>query len=339
MALPKQAQQQIEQANKILASIHGTNEPKEPEPELKVVDEPEETKDEVVEEPVQKEPEVQEQEAEAPEPEPEPQKDYKHQYDVLRGKYDAEVPRLHRQVADLNSEIQNLHRTLAEMQKPKEPDEVKPADRSLVTAQEIEEYGEDLVDLVGRRAQEVYAPTITELRREISELKGQLGGVTEKAAKSARDKVLDQLDQQVEDWKELNESEEFLNWLDQKDPYSGEERGRMLQLAFEANDGDRTVAFFKGFKREHAAVTPTTDDSPPPVRAPSVNLQDQVAPGKARKTATTASAQKEKRTWTRAQIAEFYSDVHKGRFRGRQDEQRAIERDIQTAMKGGRVVA
>jgi hypothetical protein len=328
MALPKQAQQQVEQANRLLAELNG-----EPQPEKKVELE---LVEKVPAEPVEAavdEPEAQpELEPEPPPPEKDP---FEERYRVLQGKYNSEVPRLTRQVSELNAQLEEMRAVIDEFRSKATASE--PVER-LITEEEIQEYGPDLVDLIGRRAKELYEPTVNSLRSEITKLQQQLGGVSQTVQTSARDRLMAKLDAEVEDWQSVNTSQDFMAWLDRVDPYAGEIRGKMLRDAYEINDADRVVAFFKGFLTEHAAVQPTTTQgSRRETRTPSVSLEEHVAPGRRKHATGMAGAQKEKRIWTQPEIAQFYHEVQKGKYRGKEDAKREIERDIIAATTEGRI--
>jgi hypothetical protein len=331
MPLPRQAQQQVEQADRILKELT-----EQSKPELELVENnvaPESQQEEAEVAPVaEQETQVVEQTA------PPPEKDlYEERYKVLQGKYNSEVPRLNRQVNELTSQLSQLQATIAELQAA-QPLEQSP--ERLITQEEIDEFGPDLVDLIGRKAKELYEPTIKSLKSEVSKLQGQLGGVTQTVQMTARDRLLAKLDAEVEDWQTVNRNQEFLDWLDNVDPYSGETRGKMLTEAYEQNDAARVVTFFKGFLAEHAAVRPTesTVDSPAPAgRTPSVSLEGQIAPGRRKHATGMTGAQREKRIWSQPEIAAFYHDVQKGRYRKTEDMKREIERDIISAAAEGRI--
>ena len=341
MALPKAAQKQVEEANRILQELDSGR-----KEALRVVEEKQPPAPTAAEPEVTPPPEVTPV-AEATPPAPEaseappksPESVFENKYKVLQGKYDSEVPRLHRQVSDLNQKLEEMQGVLASMSAA--PAAQPAVQTSLVTPAEIDEYGADLIDLVGRRAKEVYEPAINELRSQISGLKKQLGGVTQEVGQTSREKMLSQLGGEVEDWEVVNKQPEFLSWLAEPDPYSGTVRGTMLRTAYERNDTGRVIAFFKGFKQEHAVVSPpSTGDSEPLTatpRTPAVDLNTQVAPGRAPRASTQASAQAEKRIWTKTQIAEFYSDVQRGKFKGDEARKTAIERDIIFAANQGRI--
>ena len=325
MALPKQARDQVEEANRILNEISGDG------PQMEIVDAPPVEPPPVEDPPAAEAPPVEEPPVEEPPPAA-PEVDWEQRYSVLQGKYNAEVPQLHKDLKDLKELVSNLQSTPA-------PAVEAPAPATLVTADDISEFGQDFFDAVGRRAREIYDPVVGDLKTQVSELKQQLGGVSATVVESAKDKVLNQLDSNVEDWRELNERQDFLDWLAKADPYSGEPRGKMLHDAFDANDAERVSAFFTGFKNEHAAVAPqpAAADSESDTRTPAVDLNDHVAPGKAARPSSPASAQSQKNVWTRPQIVEFYKDCQLGKFKNDPQRREQIERDIFAAQAEGRI--
>ena len=348
MALPKQVQEQIDEADRIIAAMNPEEQPPEdppaPEdPELKVVEEepPVEPTPEnpvVVEdvppvEPVAEDPPAVE------EPK-EPEVDWQKKYEALQGKYDSEVPQLHQTVQDMTAQMGELRELMAGLQQP-EPKKEEPT-TSLVTPEEVESFGSDFMDVVGRRAREVVAEELKDIKAELADIGKQVGGVSRSVVQTEQEKMFAKLDSEVEDWQDINKSQDFLAWLAQKDAYSGDQRQELLSEAFERNDADRVVAFFIGFKNEHAAVAPddpgpASETLPPEAERPAVDLSTQVAPGRTPTATTPASAQEPKRMWTRADIAEFYKDVQMGKFKDKPDVQRTIEQDIVAAQGEGRL--
>jgi hypothetical protein len=337
MALPKAAQRQVDEANRILEAISQPQE-EPPAPDLKAVEPAEEPP---VEEPPVEEPPVEElppaaEIVEEPPVEEPPTVDYEQQYRVIQGKYSAEVPRLHSQIRELEDRLSDMQEQMANLTAAPTPE---PTMESLVTDAEREAYGEELIDLVGRRAKEVYEPTINTLRSEIAELRSNQAQVSQTVGNTERDRMFDRLDREVEGWQETNNDPRFLDWLNELDAYSGERRGAMLTKAYQENNAARVAAFFLGFKNEHAIGTSSTVDSEDAAepRTPAVDLEEQVAPGKAPRSPAPASAQSPRRMWTRRQIKEFYQDVAKGNFKSDPDTQRAIEMDITRAISEGRL--
>ena len=92
-----------------------------------------------------------------PAAEPKPERtDWKQKYSVLKGKYDAEVPRLSRDLSDSQVRITNLEDKLAGLATQAvtpEPPAEKP--RTDFTPEEVSDYGEDLLEVIGRKARSI----------------------------------------------------------------------------------------------------------------------------------------------------------------------------------------
>lgn len=275
-----------------------------------------------------------------PDPEPEPKPEpWEHRYRTLKGMYDAEVPRLHAQVKEMKGEMDSMRELLASLQ---------PSDgassEAFVSEKDVEEYGEDFFEAVGRKAREIAAAETKALRKEIETLKNQLGGVNKQVQTSVQERMISTLAAQVPDWQAQNVDPGFLGWLDDVDPYSGQPRRMMLNSALENNDTARVVAFFKGYQNERTTVSPPAEEASAatPKRSPKVPLGSLASPGAGRVAEdTTGTRDGTKRTWTKAQIAQFYKDIQLGKYKGsenRQKERMRIERDIFAAGREGRVL-
>lgn len=268
---------------------------------------------------------------------------WQHKYNVLNGKYKAEVPRLHKQVKDLSHQVAQLQSLLANMEQA--PPALATASAPAMPAdpqikdQDVEDYGEDLVDLMKRAAHDVVAPEVQRLAQENEQLKSRLGMVTESMSTSARQTVYDELNDKVGEWAVINTSEEFLSWLNTLDPYTGRMKKELLNEAFANNDAARVVAFFKGYLKENALVS-TTSDTPPAngQNAPAVDMASLAAPGIARSGAGQGT-QEGQETWRQSEISAFYNDVRKGVYKNDPETKARYERSIMDAMKNNRIVA
>lgn len=291
-------------------------------------------------------------------PTPLPQDGWETKYKVLQGKYNAEVPRLQNQVRELSDMTRNMRdqltatqNLLASFSAQQTPPSATPPARAqpkrLVTDEEIKQFGPDLLDFIKRAASEHLLPVVesrfeSRLAPVVAKAEQAVNGVasvTKRAAKNDRDSVLALLGTQVPNWEELNEDPAFLEWLDQVDPFSGHQRGKLLEQAFEAYDGPRVVAFFRGYLSENAALNPPP--APPaagaPAPKPQKELKDFVAPGAPKTGAASAPDGSGKRAWTRAEIGRFYEDVRAGKYRAKPDEAKRLEADIFVAQREGRI--
>lgn len=334
MALPRAVQKQVNEANEIMEELKKPPESVEAEQESQQEQEQEEQAASQPE--PQQEPEPQEEPEQGAAPEPH-KDDFEQKYKVLQGKYNAEVPRLNGQLRSLKEDLNAALQRIQQLEKPKKEaaPEVQQTTESLISEEEIEDYGSDFMDLVGRKAQEIANRTVADLKQEISELNEQLNGVRTTVRQTDHERFMSQLDQKVENWRTINEDARFLNWLDEPDVYAGTERGRLLREAYQKGDVERVAAFFNGFLKENAAVS---DDAPsrPQGDTSKVSMDSLVAPGKQRGS-TSDGARNQKRIWTEVEIEQFYADVAKGRYKKDPERKDQLERDIFSAMNEGRV--
>ncbi len=262
---------------------------------------------------------------------------WEHKYKVLNGKYVAEVPRLQKNIKDLGGQVTQLQSVLASIEKATPP-ETTPAAR-LLKAEEIEDYGEDLISVVKRAAREEMSPEMTRLEEENTELRRQMNSTMETSATTARKSVYDTLNEQVPNWEAINTDAEFMIWLDTFDAYTNQQRRVLLNDAFESNDAARVIAFFKGYLKENATVSPPgATEQPPAARTPAVDMASLAAPGKPRGGGSPGT-QEGKQTWRQVEIAAFYADVRRGKFKGDPKTKLQLEKSIMDAVSSNRIVA
>lgn len=268
-------------------------------------------------------------------PAPSKDKQWEHRYNTLMGRNEA----LNRRVRSLETLLASLEAATAA--EKAEPEAGTSAAERFLTESDIEDYGEELIDVVKRAAREEVSPyikKIAELEQENGKLRNALGGVSQSMAKSARDAVYESLHQHVPNWETINKDPIFLEWLGEVDVYAGKERRAMLQEAFEKNDAARVVRFFEGFLSERTSVD-QEHHAPPTERSPQASLDQMVAPGRPRGAGNMAGAQDSKKMWTQQDVRQFYADVQRGKYKGREKDRNRIERDIIEASREGRIAA
>jgi len=343
MALPKAARKQISDAEKLHKEIYTDPTVEEgaqddaaasPEGEDNAAAQAPETAGAVVEDTAAVEPEPQPDGA--PEPTTKSVEDFEQKYKSLQGRWKAEMGRRDGELDMLRGKVDTLEK-LATGQADPEPD-TAPAQQRLLSEEEIADYGEDMVDMVKRAAREEFASTINTLKQENAELKSKMGQVTTATAQSAKDRLFSRLDNEVQGWRDINNSDEFVDWLAQIDQYSGYKRHDLLLEAFNANDEARTLAFFRGYLNENAAVTPP--QAAPRQPGPKVDLDTLVAPGTPKSTGMPRTQEGDNsadRIWTQAEVQNFYDRITAGKYRGKEKERLKTERQIIEAANQGRI--
>jgi len=314
MALPRAIQKQVEDADAFVAQMNGQTDNTETDPNLTQNTAPD--------------PEPQQPISQEPEPKPVvPEETWERKYLTLKGMYDAEVPRLHAQMRELNGQVQSL---IAENATAKAQQSVSQptSSKTLITEQDKEAFGSDLLDLIDRASEQKVAEFRShnaQLMDEIKELKGKLGNVSERQVVSDKDRFIAKLAAQVPNWETLNVDQGFLAWLAEVDPIYGLPRQVALSNAYESSDADRTATIFKQYQ---ATLAPTQ-------QRPSQQLQSQVAPTRSRASSAPATSAGDKPIYSQDQIANFYNEWIKGHID--QAEAERIEKDINAAYSEGRI--
>lgn len=315
MALPKAIQKQVDDADAFVAQMTGQTDNTETDPNLAPnpasAPEPPQL-------PISQE----------PEPKPTiPEETWERKYLTLKGMYDAEVPRLHAQMREMNGQVQQLiaeNATARVQQTVTQPSTAK----TLITEQDKEAFGSDLLDLIDRASEQKVAEFRSQnahLVSRIEELQGKLGNVTERQVVSDKDKFLANLSSQVPNWETLNVDQGFLAWLAEVDPVYGLPRQVALTNAYESLDANRTAIIFNQYQGKVA----------PMQQRPSQQLQSQVAPTRSRASPAPATSAGDKSIWSQDQIANFYNEWIKGHLD--QAEAERIEKDINAAYSEGRI--
>lgn len=252
-----------------------------------------------------------------------------HKYKVLQG--------MHRKLLDekmeLASELDQLRA------KPPAPVAAEPVqtDSRLISKDEIDDYGPEMIDVMKRAAREAVADEIAALKAENLKLHSELNGVSSQVDTSAKSSIYVTLDTEVPNWREVNQNDDFLMWLAEPDLFSGQQRQTLLEQAFNENDTARVIRFFKAYLNEDAAVAPATPQQAvaEPV-APKVDMRSMVAPGKP-KTGGAPGDQTDTRVFTQKEINDFYRSVQLGKFPGTEADKKKMETSIIKAANEGRV--
>jgi hypothetical protein len=307
MAIPRAVEAAEKRAEELYAQMYNQdlnpqdppadNEPtQDPEPtpqDDQAVQAPQDSQDQAMQEPPKEDP-------------------WEHKYKVMEGKYRAEVPRLAADNRDLRQKIENLS---AEMEQLKS--KASTPSQPLISAEDREKYGDDLLDVIKRTAQEQVAAK----DQEIAELKRRLDSVHQDTAKTAEVTFYDQLSAKVPDWVTINGEDSFLKWLDEYDELTGRTRQDLLSEAEGARDAERVARFFTKWKAAQQQNVATSQR----------NLQAQVTPDSNKVVKPPVG----KRYFTRAEIAEFYSAARRGEIKAK--DMVAMEAEIHSATVEGRI--
>lgn len=249
---------------------------------------------------------------------------WKHKYEVLKGKYDAEVPPLTnevRRLRDHGNELGEIIGTLqAEVEKLKTEKPTEKVDASSFLNPEELEAIEDVIEpsILNKVVDGLLAERLKTIEQKVT-------GVQNTQFQTAEDVFWGKVEQ-IENWETINTSPEFNAFLDLKAPYTNLTRRQILAGAQKRLDAATVIELFGDFVKTQKPTTPEGTTT--------LGRQPRISPP-AGSSGTGAGAGK--KIWTRKQISEFYQDVHKGKYKGREKERKRIDSDIWQAQIDGRI--
>ena len=251
---------------------------------------------------------------------------WEQKYKTLKGMYDAEVPRLHADLRDLKAQVDSLRK--ASETKPVEPAKPKAAEK-LVTDADVEAFGSDLIEVQRKVAREVAAEFRGELdamRAENEKLREQLTSTGTQVSEASFEQRLYRM---VPDFEAVNVDPKWIAWLNEVDPLLRAPRSSVAQQAFNRGDAEGVAHYVSLFRQGGKPVEPTADKTN--------ELELQIQPNRSA-TSTPPTSQKGK-VYTNADIEKMFRKATDLGVKGRVDEAKKLEAEIDAAFMEGRVTA
>lgn len=324
MALPKQVEEQLRQLEEIEKQLEAAKVPKESASNEETLEAPSAQAEQ------QDPPKAEDPPSPAetkPEKSTEPvvaEDTWQQKYKTLKGMYDAEVPRLHAQVKELTAQMARLQ---SAVDKPaaKEPD--RPT--KLVTDADVQTFGEDLIEVQRKVAREVameFRAEIDALKADNEKLREQLNTTGSQVIESTFEQRLHRM---VPDFDKVNIDPKWVEWLNEYDPILRGPRKLVAQEAFNRGDAEAVADYVKMFKQTIAPVEPS--------KSKTEELERQIQPRRAA-TGTGQPAPKGK-TYTNKEVERMFRQAADLGARGKLEEARKLEAEIDAAYVDGRVTA
>jgi len=324
MPLPKQIQAQLDAADAALKQAYPETHGLVEAPSLSAADPVPPIPVETVQ---ASEPQTQAQ----PEPPKQTVEDWEQKYRTLQGIHNKHVGDLKGRLEQLEASNQQLLDKLKTSTPP--PAQAQPAS---VNPQDAETFGEDLVRMIQRTAEQLLGPVTQSVEQRLASLESNLQGTNKVVAQTADDTFFAALREQVPDFDQINTSEPFLAWLAEEDDLTGSQRQAALSAAGNARDLKRVVKVFNAFKK---ATGGGVDPPSAPESHPASRLEAQVSPKStgngATPAATTANG---KPMITVEQVERFYADVRRGAYRGNDKLRADTETVINDALADNRIL-
>ena len=332
MALPKQVQQQLDEVEELEKQLEAQGEETKAKPEVKKKKtskkakaedtEVEVTDDEPIEEPVAVEATPADDSIE------EVSESFKQKYATLRGKYDAEVPRLHQQVKELTDQMNAIRE---EAQAAKKAEAEKPKEKvSYVTDADREEYGDDLIDFQRRVAKEVsqdYEERFEQQSRVIQDLQSKISNTDNQVGEVGFTQKLNAL---VPGFDQLDNDERWVAWLNEIDPMTRGPRRDQAQAAFNSGDAEAVAHYVSLFRGSVEPVANGKSDR-------QTELEKQVTPSRSASTVASKSSNNSSKIYSEKELDRGWTKIRDLNSQGKYDDAEKLEAELTVAYMEGRV--
>jgi len=242
---------------------------------------------------------------------------FKDRYLSLKGKYDAEVPRLYSELKEFK---QSVFERLSNQPEPVKEQEQTPVDDRL--AKFKEEYGEDFVENLKALFKAEVDPL---LKQSIKPVEDKVSSVEDNQYKVAQENFASYIDQQVKgDWRKawMGEDPKFQEFLQKPDPSGLYTMGELAKVYNDTWEADKLTNLFNLYYQQSEAPkksNPTKDAM--------------VAPS--RSTTHSAPPSDDKVIWTKDKIKEFEKADRMSTYSA--EESQRLWQDLLAAASEGRI--
>jgi len=264
--------------------------------------------------------------------------DWEKRFKGLQTRYNREVPELRGQLSTTEEALKSVKNEILTLKDSIQHVEETPVQNDIVlTDEEREQFGEGWIDMMSKVAEQTsgeLAKQVVSLQKELAEVKQGITQVSETVVVNTERDFFSTLGRKVKaetgrDWKDINEDDNFHNFLATEVPYTGRERQEFLADARKNLDVESAAQFFI----DYAGPSSSEKELSPPNGVPKVP-EELITPDTA---GGNLPPIEEKKVYTSAEIDTFYADKRKGKYKD-PIEARKIEEDILLAGREGRIV-
>ena len=248
---------------------------------------------------------------------------FKSRYLSLKGKYDAEVPRLQHELRDLKQSVVEKLAAISENPVTKQASS-EPAPDDIITRLR-DEYGEDFIDGIIALNEQIADKKI---KSSIATVQEKVTSVEETQLKVAQEEFKKYLDDKTDTaWRPLWEGKDpkFLEFLQQPDPSGLYTYGALVQLYNDSWEADKLATVINTYLGTTATKAKPAKENP--------SKAAMVAPS--RSAVHVAPEASEKTIWTRDAIKEFERADRQGKFTA--EESKSMWNDLMLAPSEGRI--
>lgn len=279
---------------------------------------------------------------------------WQHKYDVLQGKYNAELPQLNQTNSYLTSELLTTKTLVHDLQQKLSGMQAKPPETPAATSLNLSEFLSDdqkkkldeegvtgeVLNMLGQAmsgaTNQQFTNQATSFQHDIQTLKGD-------AAKTAKMTFWSTFDAAVPDSKALNVNPAFMEFMKVSVPGTGMTRQQLVEVAVQNLDPQSAIAIYNEFKSAVSPNLPPIPPTPPTPPGPGPEFQ----PGGLMAQADPAASLNvpgqptipvaDTKIYTKAEVNDFFKNLAIGKFDNLPDKGSAYEALLMAACKEGRV--
>jgi Fe-S cluster biosynthesis and repair protein YggX len=240
---------------------------------------------------------------------------WEHKYRTLEGIHRAEVPRLSKELKQWKETAVTLNDKIAEL--TSQLSDAKSSQIKKEVAADVESITEIHPEIgkVLAKMEEKHQAELKELRDKLNtQVTTELDGVKSDVSTNRRDSfelALSQLG--VPDWKEIDASPEWIEWLDKKIPYTNLTRLDMVQEHSRRLNAPAVAQFFLDFKAEKTKGVPEVKEPNVGQENGKDKLEKYIAPPKV-DVGKPPQASGAPTGYTKEAYTKFMKDSSKGKF-------------------------
>jgi len=225
---------------------------------------------------------------------------FKARYLSLKGKYDAEVPRLQHELRDLKTSVFERLETLAD--NPPQTKQEEKAQNDVITRLK-EEYGDDFIDSVKLLAEQIAEEKI---KANLTPVQEQVSSVEDTQIKIAKENFMDYLNTNVKgEWQKAwsGQDPKFIDFLNKPDPSGLYTYADLVQMYNDNWDAEKL-----------SQVLNIYYESKPVPKQKQNNPEKEALVAPSRQAANNTPEADEKIIWTKDAIKEFQKLDRQGKY-------------------------
>lgn len=248
---------------------------------------------------------------------------WKHRFDVVQGKYNAETARMGEQLSFLKGQIEELK------SKPFEFTDQSNQSVSEILDDLEEEYGPEFTNAIDKRISRVVKEQVQEV---VNGFQKDLTNVKQTTAATEQQMFEDVIDKLTPNWRSLNVNPEFVGWVQSNvETFSGVSFQDILVDAYNRRDAAKIAKIFNTYEQlKQKQSTKQTG-----TKAEANQL---VSPNKRGSNSNATIENNSGKVFTQAQVQDFYQNLAQGAYAGKEAWVKSMKEEILKANAEGRIV-